>query len=166
MNNIKRGEIYWISSGINDNYYLSKTLEKSRPAIIISSDIINKHSGSVEVVFLTASPKKDLLTHCSIRTSKSISTALCENICSIQVDQIGDYIGTCTDSELAMVENCVLISLGISQSGQSPIQDNGALNEPVHISIKKDAEMHIELKKEAEMYKEMYNNLLERLLSK
>lgn len=155
MNEFKRGDMYWISSGPYDNDFLTRKLEKPRPAIIISNDDQNKYSGNAEIIFLTTSPKKDRPTHCTIRSCKSLSTALCEDICTINVDQIEGYIGTITEQEMAMVENCVLISLGIA-----------SVDHPHKIESGCDRGEYITLKKEAELYKEMYNSLLNRLLEK
>ena len=52
---VKRGQIYYIS---NDKGRIGSEIRKTRPAVIVSKDFLNKHSGDLIVVFLTTRPKK------------------------------------------------------------------------------------------------------------
>ena len=108
---MKRGEIYYIE---RSSYGETGSEQRSgRPAIIVSNDKCNEYSEVLEVVFLTTQPKNDLPTHIDIRSSTKPSVALCEQINSIAIQRFGEYIGTCSDYELMMVDAALAISLGL-----------------------------------------------------
>ena len=110
---IKRGDIYWITT----NPYrpsVGHMMHQNRPAIIVSNDACTTCAPTLQVVFLTTKPKRDLPTHCTIRSSNRVSTAICEQITTIsKSEQIGNYIGTCTEQEMEMVDSCLASSLGL-----------------------------------------------------
>lgn len=53
---------------------------KDRPAIIVSCDALNDNSPVVQVVYCSASPKKELPEHITIRSTEQISTALGDKV--------------------------------------------------------------------------------------
>lgn len=107
---IRRGEVYYIDSG-----YMTTGSEQraGRPAIVVSNDMNNEFSSTIQVVYLTTQPKTDLPTHVLISSIKRESIALCEQITAVAVERIGDYCGEVTDSEMAKIESAMLASLGI-----------------------------------------------------
>lgn len=113
--NINRGDIYWIEPNPHRETYDSVN-KPGRPAIIVSNQANNKHSLTYEIVYLTLSPKYDLPTHCTIRSANELSTALCEQITTVSHEQIGRYVGTCTALEMALVDSCMAISLGLDEA--------------------------------------------------
>lgn len=104
-----RGEIYYISKGPS----VGSEQQAGRPAIIVSNDQGNTYSGTAEIVYLTTAPKTDLPTHVTIRSTLKQSTALCEQIQTVDGSRIGDYIATCTDQEMSLIDAALMISLGI-----------------------------------------------------
>lgn len=119
---VNRGEIYWIDS----NPYRAggeHVQHADRPAIIVSNDEINSEMLTKEVVYLTTRPKADKPTHCTIRSSRQVSTALCEQIQTVSNEQIGEYMGTCTEEEMAMVEACIQVSLQLSAGAAQTSND-------------------------------------------
>ncbi len=110
---MKRGEIYYIEKPAAFRESGSEQYS-GRPAIIVSNDKCNENSEVLEVVYLTTQPKTDLPTHIDIRSSTRPSIALCEQITSVGIDRFGDYIGTCTDYEMIMVDAALAISLGLN----------------------------------------------------
>lgn len=110
-----RGSIWYVESG----YSTGSEQRPGRPAIIVSNDTNNKHSSTVEMVYLTTAPKHDLPTHVTIRSTSRVSTALCEQISTVSVERLGSYCGHVSDSELAAIENAMLISLGIQLASVS-----------------------------------------------
>lgn len=114
---IKRGEIYYIEP--------SKTLQttgseqrSNRPGIIVSNDGNNEHASTVEVVYLTTQQKREMPTHVIINSASRQSTALCEQVHSIAVERLADYMGQCTETEMQEVNEALMISLGISADFQ------------------------------------------------
>lgn len=104
-----RGQIYYV--------YPSETVgseqEGGRPAIIVSNDVGNEFSRVVEVVYLTTREKKPLPTHVRISSTSRQSTALCEQIETVDKGRIGKYINEISEGELKNLEKAMLVSLGI-----------------------------------------------------
>lgn len=84
---IKRGDIWYIESG----YSVGSEQRAGRPAIVVSNNRNNQYSGTVEVVYLTTQPKRDLPTHVTISSLSRESTALCEQITSVSTERFGSY---------------------------------------------------------------------------
>ena len=171
--NIRRGDIYWIDQAKNPRQAVGVNLQKgNRPAIIVSNDIGNRYAPVFEVVYLTAAPKKDLPTHAIIRSSPSVSTALCEHITTVGIEAIGEYVAHITDDEMQRVDACLMVSLGL----QATIYHGAAYDEPETCEDSSEEEI-AELRQQlhaAEMDKErltaslnllhmMYNDLLDKL---
>lgn len=128
---MKRGEFYFIKSTYQEE---GNEQRSDRPAVIVSNDKNNEHSGTVEVVYLTTAPKKDLPTHVFTRSALSPSTILCEQIYTVSKQRVNALIGELTDSELKAVDTALAISLGI---------DFGAIEivrEPTEEELKRMAE--------------------------
>lgn len=82
--------------------------------MIVSNNKANEHSPVVEVVYLTTQDKKPLPTHVEV-LCKVPSTALCEQVHSIYVDRLDDWIKTCTDEEMEAIDRALMISLGLNE---------------------------------------------------
>lgn len=111
---VKRGEIYYISRG---GYNTGSEQQADRPGVIVSNDKNNKNSQTLEVVYLTTRPKKELPTHCTIRSTGRVSTVLCEQIHTVAVERIGKYIGVCTAQEMQNIDIGLMISIGLDDAG-------------------------------------------------
>lgn len=174
---MKRGEIYYINS-----FYTEEGSEQraGRPAVIVSNDTCNEVSPVVEVVYLTAQPKKDLPTHVFIRSSIYPSTVLCEQIHSISKERIAEYVGKCTKSELEAIDNALAISLGIDFLSPEPVVK---MREPTEEELKQlieelqkqplksevpeeepDDTKLIVLRTERDIYKKLYGELLDSIV--
>lgn len=69
---IMRGEIYWVDIP----NAIGHELMKDRPAIIVSCDALNDNSPVVQVVYCSASPKKELPEHITIRSTEQVDLGL------------------------------------------------------------------------------------------
>lgn len=87
----KRGEIFYIERA-GDSY--GSEQQAGRPAMIVSNDINNEFSITLEVVYLTTQPKKVLPTHIDIGGTKKNSIALCEQVHTVSVHRVGDFVLT------------------------------------------------------------------------
>ena len=110
MNDLHRGEIYYISRG---GVSCGHEQQADRPAVIVSNEKNNENSGVVEVVYLTTQPKTDLPTHTVIRSTGRVSTVLCEQIVSVSTDRIGGYIGQVSEQEQKNIDIALMISLAL-----------------------------------------------------
>lgn len=119
---IKRGDIYWIELG-KYRPAVGSVQKPGRPAIIVSNDTNNARSLTFEVVYLTGKPKKALPTHCTIRSATHPSTALCEQVTTVSKEQLRDYTGHCTEEEMAEIDRCIAISLGLPDPTETETAD-------------------------------------------
>lgn len=165
---INRGDIYWIAPN-QYRYEVGSVQAPNRPAVIVSNNENNDHSTTVEIVYLTTAPKKNLPTHTVIRSANSASTALCEQISTISVEQLGDYMGKVTPDEMYNIETCMLVSLGIdlgSSENDQPAESAPSNNTP-EPQIGANVLVHTSaIQKEAEIYKSLYFELLGRITAK
>ena len=160
---VYRGDIFYILKG---GHVTGSEQETGRPAVIVSNDVGNKHSDLVEVVFLTTKSKKPLPTHTEV-ICQVPSTALCEQVQTINKSKLGNYIRSCTDEEMKRIDFALKISLGLVDDWHSEDkeEDHTALDtgRQAFEDIIKEQSAEIEkLRSEKEMLKELYNQLLEK----
>lgn len=153
---IKRGDIYYIR---DTRQSVGSEQRADRPAVIVSNNTNNKHSGVFEVVYMTTQPKTDLPTHFIIASALKPSTVLCEQISSVYEERIGEWIGTLTPDEMKTLDQCLAVSIGIKADAQ-PAEDTESLRQQLT-----EAEARQQTaEKQAATYKEMYEFLLSKQL--
>ena len=165
--NPMRGEIYFVSRGATTG----SEQQAGRPAIVVSNEMCNIHSPTVEMVYLTSQPKADLPTHVTIRSTTKQSTALCEQIMTIDASRLQEYIATCTAQEMALIDAALMISLGIDAPEQTikevpkevikevPVEVVKEIIKEVPVATDNSAEL-IAVKAQLEQLRTMYNDLL------
>ena len=158
---IMRGEIYWVDIP----NAIGHELMKDRPAIIVSCDALNDNSPVVQVVYCSASPKKELPEHITIRSTEQISTALCENVYTVDKSRIGRYVGRCTKREMEQVDLGLLCGLGLAQFGLASRQKDEDEAQPVRREAEDGAAPMalVIARTERDTYKRMYESLLARM---
>lgn len=159
MSNIKRGEIYWISASPYRES-IGHVQRANRPGIIVSSDNINKGITIHTVVYLTTTPRIQIPTHCIIRSAEQTSTALCEQITTVDETQIGNYIGKVTDEEMVTIENCLRIVLDLDVTEVTITEEP----EEEYEDYEQDDVELVKAQHEAKIYKELYEKLLQSVI--
>lgn len=154
-NNIKRGDIWYVESSYNT---VGSEQRPGRPAIVVSNDKNNRHSNTVEMIYLTTQPKTDLPTHVTIRSTNRTSTAICEQITTVAIERIGSYCGHVTDDEMAAIENAMLISLDIRFADDCEASEEIKETPPMPDTRLADAEARCRI------LQEMYDALLDKLI--
>lgn len=142
----RRGEVYYIYKGVTTG----SEIATGRPAVIVSNQSINNYKYTVEVVYLTTRVKPMQSEHVTIRASKTISTALCEQISTIDVDRIGDKMGECTPEEMEKIDAALLASLGLNKYSVAYASSDKVLARVSTIISERDA------------YKEICNRLMQK----
>lgn len=158
--NITRGDIYYVDA-IDS---VGSEQRGGRPAIVVSNDKCNQHSPVVEVVYLTTSPKTPLPTHVTVRSAPRVSTALCEQVHSVDTKRFGSYCGCCTQQELSAVDMALLSSLGLDLMGGGC--SNPAPVEPVAEAGEEqpvEAPELIAARAQLDLLRQMYDSLLHRV---
>ena len=163
---IKRGNIYWIEQS-KYRPAVGSMQKPGRPGIIVSNDANNACSNTVEIVYLTAKPKGDLPTHCTINSSGKPSIALCEQVTTVSTEQLRDYINCCTAEEMAEIDRCLTASLGLTKP-----TENGTQAEPTKPAITYETRITslerdlAEAQVREAMLQKMYDDLLTRAMTK
>lgn len=192
---LMRGEIYYIHSFPTCGH----EQRSGRPAVIVSNNENNAHSEVVEICYLTLKEKNPLPTHIIIDRGPCMnSTVLCEQITSVAIDRIGDYMCKLPEELEVALDKALMASLNLlpitkvmNLSGHEVIEkvpdevmaeltslkhENTKLME--ELALAKDANLSIKEKSvdirkaldattsRAEMYERMYNDLLDRLVSR
>lgn len=179
MNNIKRGEMFYISRG--GVSYSGSEQHSDRPAVVVSNDKNNENSNVVEVVYMTTQPKTDLPTHVTVRSTGRPSTVLCEQVYSVSTERIGTYIGECSDKEMENIDIALMISLQLDGNMKTSKKYNETIKEQQEeidhlkteieemenekIAKMASSEETIRLQTERDTYKTMYEQLLNRLVN-
>ncbi len=186
MDNIKRGEMFYISRG--GVSYNGSEQHSDRPAVVVSNDKNNENSNVVEVVYMTTQPKTDLPTHVTVRSTGRPSTVLCEQVYSVSTERIGTYIGECSDKEMENIDIALMISLQLDGNMKTSKKYNETIKEQqeeIDLYRKKiqamqealkekenekpeitaSSEETIRLRTERDTYKTMYEQLLNRLVN-
>lgn len=110
---IKRGEIHYakLDEGIGSEQ------EGCRPVLVVQNNIGNLYSHTIIVIPITSAFKNNMPTHVKLGRNYGLfleSTALAEQILTIDRSRFGDYIGTIDDNKMKEVDRALKISLGIN----------------------------------------------------
>lgn len=172
---IKRGDIWYVDK----SYYTGSEQAPGRPAVIVSNDKNNANSDTVEVVYLTTAPKKDLPTHVVIRSSPKESVAICEKVTTVSTERIGNYKGRVSDSEMMNIEIALMVSLDINCGPAPAKKQEPEVREVIkEVEVVKevpvikevpvaDTDLATELARtaaERDMLQKMYDSLLSRVM--
>ena len=110
---IKRGDIVYVEIP----YATGHEMMKDRPAVVVSSNAMNYTAPVVNVVYLTGSKQPDRPFHVEVRAAMSArhgsSTALCEHIYTVDKSRLGKILGTCSEEEMAAIDDGILLSLAL-----------------------------------------------------
>ena len=127
VNLIKRMDIIWVDFG---NQKLKGSIQSGlRPAVVVSNNVGNRHSGILEVVTildnmdeylrvipLTSREKRSMPTHLWIEGFglKGRSLILGEQITTVSKMQVKNIVGRITDDEIIdKINKIIQISLGL-----------------------------------------------------
>ena len=153
-NGIKRGEIYYISRSVSNPPVGSEQIP-GRPGVIVSNDTFNRASSTVQVVYLTTRIKAELESHVDIESAAKPSTALCEQLYTVDKGRVGSYVGKCTDEEMEGIDKAIIYALGLPVHGAEDTDDDDDEYSDADVV----AEM-TRLRVERDTYKAVYSDLL------
>lgn len=162
---IKRGDIVYVEIP----YATGHEMMKDRPAVVVSSNAMNYTAPVVNVVYLTGSKQPDRPFHVEVRAAMSArhgsSTALCEHIYTVDKSRLGKVMGTCSEEEMAAIDDGILLSLALGD-GKYRL-DRGRMVPPPAPQARVEDERDIDadlLRAELETYKRLYGELLDRVV--
>lgn len=160
-----RGDIYYVFRD-ETRGSVGAEIVSGRPAIVVSNEHLNSTSSVVEVVYLTTQEKPDMPTHVTINSSHRTSTAICEQIHSVSRSRIGNYIGHCSEEELAKLNVALCTSLELDGKPAATSNDVQESGRGVQETENPSAALEIaKLKAERDVYRQMYEDLVSRMCS-
>lgn len=112
---IKRGQIYQADLGKQKG----SIQEGVRPVLIISNNINNKFSPTVNILPITSKTKNNIPVHVEVGITEGLphlSTVLIEQATTINKDQLIEYLGQCDARKMYEIEKAILIQNGINIS--------------------------------------------------
>lgn len=111
LNKISRGEVFYITSKFDT---VGSEQKSGRPAVVVSNNMCNDTSPVIEVCYMTLQVKKPMPTHVFVDRGQCInSTILCEQITSVSLERIGEYMCTLPDDIMDAVDKALIVSLGL-----------------------------------------------------
>lgn len=159
-----RGEVYYV---LPDGNEVGSEQHSWRPAIIVSNNQNNKNAATVEIVYLTTREKRAMLTHVYISTAQLPSTAICEQIFTVDKTRLGSYSGKLTEREMKDVELAMMVSLGLDNylSKPKPVEAPAVAAVPVPVAAPSVPDTKEELEKlrvQRDTYKELLMEVIGR----
>ena len=106
---MKRGEVWWTEFDPAKGVEVRKT----RPAIILSVDQINRARGSVIVVPLSTAPRPYPPISVAVSSAGRPSIAKCDQIRAVDKSRLTRRLGVLSQEELRTVETAVRQVLGL-----------------------------------------------------
>lgn len=156
---IRRGQIYFITK----YPVVGNEFEPGRPGVVVSNNRINVCAETVEIVFLTTKEQKDLPTHVDVRSSGTKATAVCEQVQTVSKHRLREYCGVCSDTEMAMIDAAIAISLGLD-FGKEVVQTEKEFIPTVVEAENTDIKEFATVITERDTYKRLYEELLDKLV--
>ena len=113
---IRRGDLYYAEL----DPIVGSEQAGTRPGLVVSNDIGNRYSPVIVAVPITSRRigKKQLPTHVEVKIPellKNDSTALTEQIRTIDKLRLKEYIGSLPDCLMTAVDQALAISIGIGR---------------------------------------------------
>ena len=85
----------------------------NRPVVIVSNDIGNAHAPILTVVPCTTAKKNRLPTHAHISLTHP-STAMCEQVQTVNKSDLTDYMQALGAKEMDTLDNCLSVAMGLN----------------------------------------------------
>ena len=108
---LHRGDIYYIK---DTETTIGSEQNAGRPAIIVSNDLNNTYSQIVEIVYLTTQHKKPLPTHVRVMETGRPSTALCEQVHSVDRARLGSFVCSLKEDTMSDISGALMVSMELS----------------------------------------------------
>lgn len=107
---LRRGEIYWV----NLDPTVGTETKKTRPGIILSNDIANKHSKRVIIAPITSSINKLYPFEAFVMMPQGSKKAMLDQIRSIDKMRISEYICSASIENMHDLERALRLVLALS----------------------------------------------------
>ena len=106
---MNRGEVWWVEF----NKAIGEEIQKTRPAVIVSNDLSNKHLRRVQVVPLTSSTKRLYPGESYVTYAGKTGKALANQIQTVSKLRLLNRAGHVTSDELRDIDRSLMVQLGL-----------------------------------------------------
>ena len=107
--NIRRGSVYWWRCPQHSRKHIQ---EGMRPVVVVSNDTCNSSSGVVTVVPFSTKVKRAYPQQVALVFEEGMSIALCDQITSVPVEEIGRYICELYTYQMDQLDTAIAVHLG------------------------------------------------------
>lgn len=108
----KRGQIYWKRGNSRED--IPGLISKVRPVILVSNDVSLGYTGIATVVPLTTCKRyRDICTQVPLTLNNRDNYALCEQVYTCKLNELGDYIATCNSHTMDKIDTALCYALGL-----------------------------------------------------
>lgn len=104
-----RGEIWWVQFDPS----VGSEIQKTRPAIIVSSDDSNAHLSRVQVVPVTSNVKRFYPSDVPVMIKGKKSKAMANQITTADKSRLKSKMGAITRREITALEEAIKLQLGL-----------------------------------------------------
>ena len=106
---MKRGEVWWVDFDPG----FGGEIRKTRPAVIVSNDLANKHLNRVQVVPLSSSTGKLYPSEALVVVGDTTSKAMADQIMTADKQRCKAKLAELSVGDLKAVEKVIKIQLGL-----------------------------------------------------
>lgn len=107
---MKRGEVWWVEFDPS----IGSEIKKTRPAVIVSNDIANRHLERVMVIPLTSNTKNLYPSEALVTANKQKSKALADQIMAADKKRLKSKIDTLSKMDMLAIEAAIRLHLGLT----------------------------------------------------
>lgn len=107
---VLRGQIWWVNTNKD---IIGNVQSTNRPHLVISNNIGNRNANIVTVIPCTSEEKKKMPMHVECEINGILNTILCEQIRTINTDELINYMFTLEEGTMKKVDKALKITLGI-----------------------------------------------------
>ena len=109
---VLRGQIWWVNT---NKEIIGSVQSSNRPHLVVSNNIGNRNANIVTVIPCTSEEKKKMPMHVDCEINGIQNTILCEQIRTINTDELLNYMFTLEDDMMKKVDKALKITLGIDE---------------------------------------------------
>ena len=106
---MKRGEIWWV----NFEPSRGSEIKKTRPAVIVSDNVINRIRRTIVVIPLSSSPDPKPPIVIPLTSAGKDSVAVCDQIRTVDKSRFGKLIGSITEAETRQLDKSIRLVLNV-----------------------------------------------------